>query len=443
MSAVLDIDNLLESPLADLHALAGELEIEGYRTLRKPDLAIAILESRGAIGDEIRPAVEAKAEALAAIKAERERQLAEQERLEDEAREAAATERAARESRPRSGERSGRGQRGGNGRGGRSRGGRDRKSTERQPSERTARNRGAKSDRVDSADSKSGSAKSEEGRGRGRKDQRQTGSPEEKTPISGVFEPGSGGGGRLRTDMSRRVRADADVPRGEVRRWSLKRGDLIECQAKKAKRGRTDFVVASIDRVNGQDAEQRKQKKPKFDDIAAEPLGERFAKRLFKHAPVHAGSRTVVTGPTRAAATEMLFALADQLAGSSVVTSIVVIAPRPEQTESAPTKFDVIAAKPGKPVEDILPALELVLERDRRLAEAGHNTALLIDGLDLLAPEKASEIFASARNLASAGSLTIACSAGAGSPLEAQATSIGFVAGGRKLKLDKKSSWSL
>ncbi|MGB0889391.1 MAG: Rho termination factor N-terminal domain-containing protein, partial [Solirubrobacterales bacterium] len=221
MSAVLDIDNLLESPLADLHALAGELEIEGYRTLRKPDLAIAILESRGAIGDEIRPAVEAKAEALAAIKAERERQLAEQERLEDEAREAAAAERAARESRPRSGERSGRGQRGGNGRGGRSRGGRDRKSTERQPSERTARNRGAKSDRADSADSKSGSAKSEEGRGRGRKDQRQTGSPEEKTPISGVFEPGSGGGGRLRTDMSRRVRADADVPRGEVRRWVL------------------------------------------------------------------------------------------------------------------------------------------------------------------------------------------------------------------------------
>lgn len=439
MSAVLDIDNLLESPLADLHALAGELEIEGYRTLRKPDLTIAILESRGAVGDEIRPAVEAKAEALALIKAERERELAEQERLEDEAREAAAAERSARESRPRSGERSGRGQRGGTGRGGRNRGGRDRK-----PAERTARSRGGEgADRA-----QTGGAKTSEGRGRGRSDsgrsdQRSGSPPAPTTPISGVFEPGSGGGGRLRTDMSRRVRADADIPRGEVRRWNLKRGDLIEGQGKKAKRGRTDFVIASIDRVNGQDSEQRKQKTPKFDEIAAAPLGDRFAKRLFKHAPVHAGSRTVVTGPTRAAATEMLFSLADQLAGSSVVTSIVVVAPRPEQTEAVATKFDVIAAKPGKPVEDILPALELVLERDRRLAEAGHNTALLIDGLDLLAPEKASEIFASARNLASAGSLTIACSAGAGSPLEAQATSIGFVAGGRKLKLDKKSSWSL
>ena len=59
MSAVLDIDSLLESPLADLHALAGELDLDGYRLLRKSDLTIAILESRGAIGDEIRPAVEA------------------------------------------------------------------------------------------------------------------------------------------------------------------------------------------------------------------------------------------------------------------------------------------------------------------------------------------------------------------------------------------------
>ena len=69
MSAVLDIDNLLESPLADLHALAGELEIEDYRKLRKPELTVAILEARGISGDDVRPAVEAKAGALAEAKA--------------------------------------------------------------------------------------------------------------------------------------------------------------------------------------------------------------------------------------------------------------------------------------------------------------------------------------------------------------------------------------
>lgn len=433
MSAVLDIDNLLESPLADLHALAGELELEGYRTLRKPDLAIAILESRGAVADEIRPAVEAKASELAALKAEREREQAEKDRLEDEAREAAAAERAAREeSRPaRSGQRSG--QRGGQSRGGRQRGGRDR-----QPAAgRQARGRGADRQRDDKKSEPRGERK-REGAERKQDDR----APEPTTPIRGVFEPGSGGGGRLRTDISKRVRQDADVPRGEVRRWNLKRGDLIEGEAKKARRGRTDFVIAKIAAVNGQDAEQRKQKAPSFDQLDVAPIGNRYAKRLFKHAPIGAGSRTVVTGPTRAAATEMLFTLAGELAKSGVVTSVIVVAPRPEEEARADASFEVVVAKPGKPVEEILPALELVLERDRRLAESGRETALLIDGLDLLAADKASEIFMCARNLANAGSLTIACSAGAGSALEAQATSIGFVAGGRKLKLDKKSSWS-
>ncbi|MFY9264469.1 MAG: Rho termination factor N-terminal domain-containing protein, partial [Solirubrobacterales bacterium] len=113
MSHVLDIDTLLESPLADLHALAGELDIDGYRTLRKPDLTIAILESRGSIADEIRPAVEAKATELAELKAQADREAAEREETAQAEREAAADKR--RES---SGERAGsrtrgaRGQRG-------------------------------------------------------------------------------------------------------------------------------------------------------------------------------------------------------------------------------------------------------------------------------------------------------------------------------------------
>ena len=70
----------------------------------------------------------------------------------------------------------------------------------------------------------------------------------------------------------------------------------------------------------------------------------------------------------------------------------------------------MIAGDATKPPEDVLPALELALERDKRLAETGRATALLVDGLDLLPPEKAAEIFNAARNLAQGGSLTVACS---------------------------------
>ena len=43
MSIVLDRESLEESPLADLHLLANELGVDGFRRLRKPDLIDAIL----------------------------------------------------------------------------------------------------------------------------------------------------------------------------------------------------------------------------------------------------------------------------------------------------------------------------------------------------------------------------------------------------------------
>lgn len=419
MSAVLDIDNLLESPLADLHALAGELEIEDYRKLRKPELTIAILEARGVTGDEIRPAVEAKAGALAEAKAAHEAVLAEQEAAAEAEREQREAEREESRRENARGQRGGRSRRGG-------RGGRGRQSDEggeRKPRERD----GAKT-----------KAKSEgEGKPREKKDR----PPEPTQPLSGVFEPGAGGGGRLRTSLTKRVRGDADVPRGEVRRWNLQPGDLIAAEVKKARRGRTDFVVASIGSVNGLDQEAKKQKRPSFAELPAAALGAQHAKKTFKHAKVNDGSRTVVTGPTRAASSEMLAKLAGELAGEGIVTTLVIVSARPDQANEA-TGLEVIAGDATKSPEGILPALELALARDQRLAETGRATALLVDGLDLLPAEKAAEIFNAARNLDGAGSLTVAAACGAGSTLEALATSIGVVSGGRKLKLDRKASWT-
>src|SRR3954469_16114786 len=48
---VLTRSSLEASPLADLHELASELELDGYRRLRKADLVDRILEVHGA-GEE-------------------------------------------------------------------------------------------------------------------------------------------------------------------------------------------------------------------------------------------------------------------------------------------------------------------------------------------------------------------------------------------------------
>ena len=45
--SVLDRSALTESPLADLHAIASELSIDGYRRLRRPELIAAILAKQG------------------------------------------------------------------------------------------------------------------------------------------------------------------------------------------------------------------------------------------------------------------------------------------------------------------------------------------------------------------------------------------------------------
>lgn len=452
MSPVLDIDTLLESPLADLHALAGELDIEGYRLLRKADLTIAILEQRGAIGDEIRPAVEAKAAELATIRAERERELAEREEAEEEAREAAREE-AARQRRESSAprgegrdrqqrgegrERQQRGQRGGRGRGG-----------DRRPGERPERTQRERTGRDAAKTSTGGDTRRERGGrdrdGRGR--DRETKPAESDLPlvaISGVFEPGSGGGGRLRTDLARRTRGDADVQRAEVRKWRLHRGDTIVGEARKVKRGRTDYQLVAINAVNGLGQPPAESKRVRFSEADAAPAatGKQFSRKLFKHAPVFTGSRVIVTGPTRAAASEMLGRLAEDLAGSGVTTTLIVSVARPDGTAQGASGYDLVVNEPGKSAEDVLSAIELAIERGKRLAESGGDAAVLIDGLDLLPTEKVDELAGASRNLAQHGSLTVIGSAGTGSALEAQATTIAVVAGGRRLKLDKKASWS-
>ncbi|HYN51829.1 MAG TPA: Rho termination factor N-terminal domain-containing protein, partial [Thermoleophilaceae bacterium] len=49
--AVLQRKELEASPLADLHAIASELGLEGFRTKRKADLIAAILGAQGGEDD--------------------------------------------------------------------------------------------------------------------------------------------------------------------------------------------------------------------------------------------------------------------------------------------------------------------------------------------------------------------------------------------------------
>ena len=73
MPSVLDRSALEQSPLADLHLLANELGVDGFRRLRKPDLVDAILDAASparpsaAPSPRSRPRPSRSAEAVAAV----------------------------------------------------------------------------------------------------------------------------------------------------------------------------------------------------------------------------------------------------------------------------------------------------------------------------------------------------------------------------------------
>src|SRR5918995_3402698 len=58
MSAVLDRFELEQSPLADLHLLANELGVDGFRRLRKPELVDAIIARQAGEPEPVEPTAE-------------------------------------------------------------------------------------------------------------------------------------------------------------------------------------------------------------------------------------------------------------------------------------------------------------------------------------------------------------------------------------------------
>lgn len=453
MSQVLDIDSLLESPLADLHALAGELGIESYRLLRKPDLTVAILVNRGQDESAVRPEIEKKY-------AEIQRLAAEQLAALDAADEAAEEERAekaqaAREQRSQAGRsasaggqgrsRQAGGQRGGRGRGAgaqgegrqgegrqqRARGGDGKQSEQRQPRGRE----GAQSQGADKQAAGKQSAQ-QQAEGGDRKPQ--------VFAVSGVFEPRQGGGGMVRPKLAGRSKEDVEVSRNDARKWRLFHGDMVAGEAKKSRRGRGAGLLSSVTSINGVPLDKiASGERAKFDESATTAASGQLARKMFKHAKFGNGSRTLVVGSARGASSELMRDLATQLSKDGLVTALIAVAAPPEAAEAASgASYDFVAGSPTGKTDEVLGGAELAIERGKRLAEAGKDAVVLIDGIDLLPEQRARELFATARNLKEHGSLTVVGAAAQGSVFEALATTIAIVSVGRKVKVDKKLSWS-
>jgi transcription termination factor Rho len=363
---VLQRKELESSPLADLHAIASELGLEGYRRLRKAQLVDAILgNGNGAAAEDVSAdETSAAEEDEAAVESP------------DEAPAEEALERPARRRR---------------------RGGRGRRPAE----EDDSKDEGpAKDDRPAEGD-----AVIEE-------------EPEvvedetsEERLVTGVLDVLPNGSGFVRADDE-----EVYVSPAQIRRCELRAGDDVSGPVRPPRRNERHPSLIRVDAVNGQEAEPP-ESRPKFEDLTPIFPRERLeAPAALGSVPLGRGSRVAVAGPPGAAATTLLRELVAGLAAEPEIELYVVLAGvRPEEVAewrevagSAP----VSGGSFDNPPDAISQAADLAVERAKRRVERGAHAAVVIDSLEALSPGAARRVLGAARATDGGGSLTVVAAVG-------------------------------
>ncbi|HUA45069.1 MAG TPA: Rho termination factor N-terminal domain-containing protein [Solirubrobacteraceae bacterium] len=416
--SILDRDALAASPLADLHALASELSIDGYRRLRKPELIDAIIARQGGapVGEESSPA-------------------------------GPEAEAAAEEEKPASRRR--RGRRGGRGRARDEENGAAEREEEEEEEEGQGPEEAEEREETEETEEAEEQVERTSGRGRGAKE------PAVEETVEGEVELLPNGSGFLRVNPPEPSEDDVYVSAAQVKRCELVPGDRISGPRRPPRRSERFASLIRIDTINGRPADEVADS-TRFDDLPAAFPSERFRlgsddptiKAIEWLTPFGQGSRVTIVGPARAGKTEALKRLAAGLTGhEDVQLSIVLAGVRPEEISEwqagpvAPAAAVSFAASADAQAQTI----ERVVDQARRLAARGSHAVVLIDTLSGLQAHAARKLLASARNIAGGGSLTVIATAS--EPLGGETTVIALdpllASTGRFPAVDLLGSWTI
>jgi transcription termination factor Rho len=393
--SVLDRDALEQSPLADLHAIASELSLDGYRRLRKEALIDAILASQGdggtAPSKEETPSEEAASDDAAPTD--------ETAKGDDAAADGDDDERPARRRR---------GRRGGRGRAASS----------------------ARSDEDDSAGDSDGDAADKEEPAAPEPE------PQAEELIEGEVELLPNGSAFVRVNPPEPSDDDVYISAAQVKRCELVSGDRISGPRRAPRRSERFASLVRIDTINSRPASEIAEG-TRFDDLPAAFPSDRFklglddptVKAIEWLTPFGKGSRVAIVGPSRSGKSEALRRLAGALGDHGDVQLFVALAGvRPEEISEwnegpgQPTVEPTVANSFATSADAQAHAVELVLDRARRTAARGGDAVVLIDTLDGMTPHAARKLTAAARNIVGGGSLTVIATAAA--PLGGETTVI-------------------
>jgi transcription termination factor Rho len=388
--SVLDRAALEESPLADLHAIASELSIDGYRRLRRPELIDAILARQGdetpssAGDDEPEAADELAAEERGARDEPASAEPEDLGGLDVEDLTVAVGEQLRAHDAEQTAPRRRRGRRGGRG--------------------RPAREDGQAPQREEEPEEE---------------EERET----EDEIIEGLVELLPNGSGFVRVQPPDPSDDDVYISAAQVKRCELVSGDQVSGPRRAPRRSERFASMVRIDAINGRPAEEMADS-ARFEDLPAAFPDERFRlgsedptiKAIEWLTPFGRGSRVTIVGAARAGKSEALSRLASALAElEGLQVSVALAGVRPEEIPEwsrgplEPAAAISFAASPDAQGQTV----ERVVDQARRLAARGANAVVLIDTLEGLHPHVARKVMASARRIVDGGSLTVIATASA------------------------------
>ena len=242
---------------------------------------------------------------------------------------------------------------------------------------------------------------------------------------------------------------DAYVSLAMVKKWGLRKGDIVTGAIKAPKEGerREKFnPLVRIDTINA-DAPEKAKDRPEFQKLVPLYPQERFrmettplnmtGRIMDLVSPVGKGQRGLIVSPPKAGKTLVMQAIAHAITTNhpEVHLMVVLVDERPEEVTDfqRTTSGEVIASTFDRPAEDHTTIAELAIERAKRLVELGMDVVVLLDGItrlsrayNLAAPASGrilsggvdsaalyppKKFFGAARKIENGGSLTILATA--------------------------------
>jgi transcription termination factor Rho len=267
---------------------------------------------------------------------------------------------------------------------------------------------------------------------------------------NGVLEVLQDGYGFLRSSDYNYLSSPDDiyVSPQQIKKYSLKTGDVVECTVRPPHDNEKYFTMSSVNSINGRHPSEVR------DRISFEHLTPLFPEEKFTlcgdkattnpsvrivdlFSPIGKGQRALIVAQPKTGKTILMKDIANAIAANhpEAYIMMLLIDERPEEvTDMARTvDAEVIASTFDEPADRHVKIAGIVLEKAKRMVECGHDVVIFLDsitrlarayntvapasgkvltgGVDANALQKPKRFFGAARKIEGGGSLTIIATA--------------------------------